>query len=88
MVYDFIHKGITHEIFMYLSQVEARTPNVRLDLQDHIENIEYRWVSMANLENYIGRTTTNLRKMYDELAVLDKIFETDELYQLKMKKKT
>ena len=87
MVYDFIHKGITHEIFMYLSQVEARTPNVRLDLQDHIENIEYRWVSMANLENYIGRTTTNLRKMYDELAVLDKIFETDELYQLKMKKK-
>ncbi len=37
MVYDFVHKGITHKIHMYLSRVEVIAPDVRLDLQDHVE---------------------------------------------------
>ena len=86
MVYDFVHRGITHKIHMYLSQIEQITPHVRLDLQDHIENIDYKWVTLEQLEYKMGKTTTNLRKAFDELAVKDKIFEDNEPFQLSMKK--
>ena len=86
-VYDFVHKGITHKIHMYLSQVNAITPDVRLDLQDHVENIDFRWVTLDNLEKYMGRTTTNLRKAFDELSVQDEILNETEVYQLQMQKK-
>ena len=86
MVYDFVHKGITHEIHLYLSEINSVTPNVRLDLQDHVENIDFRWVTMDNLELYMGRTTTNLRKAFDELAVKEQIFENNEPFQLAMKR--
>jgi len=49
MVYDFVHRGITHKIHMYLSQIEGVTPDVRLDLQDHVENIDYKWVTFDEL---------------------------------------
>jgi hypothetical protein len=71
---------------MYLSRINQVTPDVRLDLQDHIENIDFRWVTMADLEGYMGRTTTNLRKAYDELSVKDEIFEQNEPFQLSMKR--
>jgi ADP-ribose pyrophosphatase YjhB (NUDIX family) len=86
MVYDFVHRGIAHKIHMYLSQVNAITPDIRLDLQDHVENIDFRWVTLANLEGYMGRTTTNLRKAYDELITKDEILSETEVYQLKMAK--
>ena len=86
-IYDFVHRGITHKIHMYLSRVNIVTPNIRLDLQDHVENIDFRWVTMANLEGYMGRTTTNLRKAYDELLVKDDILDETEAYQLFVKKK-
>ena len=86
MVYDFVHKGISHKIHMYLSQINAITPDIRLDLQDHVENIDFRWVTLADLEGYMGKTTTNLRKAYDELIVKDEILQEKEVYQLKMAK--
>jgi len=86
MVYDFVHRGITHKIHMYLSQINAITPDIRLDLQDHVENIDFRWVTLADLEGYMGKTTTNLRKAYDELIVKDEILQEKEVYQLKMAK--
>ena len=86
MVYDFHWRGITHKIYMYLSQIDVITPHVRLDLQDHVENIDYKWVKLDGLEEYMGQATTNLRKMYDELSVKDEIFEQNEAYQLKMKR--
>ena len=86
MIYDFHWKGITHKIFMYLSQIDGSEPHVRLDLQDHVENIDYKWVSIDELEGYMGKTTTNLRKMFDELSVKDEIFEQNEPFQLKMKR--
>ena len=86
MVYDFVHRGISHKIHMYLSQINSVTPDVRLDLQEQIENIDFRWVTLDNLENYMGRTTTNLRKAYDELVVKEEIFEQNEPFQLAMKR--
>ncbi len=86
-VYDFLHRGITHKIHMYLSQVNAITPDIRLDLQDHIENIDFKWVTLVDLEGYMSRATTNLRKAYDELTVKDEILNETEVYQLKMQKK-
>lgn len=87
MAYDFTWKGITHKIHMFLTQIEQVTPHVRLDLQDHIENIDYKWVTLEQLEYKMGKTTTNLRKAYDELSVKEKIFEENEPFQLSMKKK-
>jgi ADP-ribose pyrophosphatase YjhB (NUDIX family) len=87
MVYDFNHKGITHKIHMFLSKIDEVTPHVRLDLQDHVENIDYKWVTLDNLEHKLGKSTTNLRKAYDELSVQDEILAETEVYQLKMKKK-
>tara|TARA_R100001480_G_scaffold103739_1_gene106683 strand:- start:682 stop:1092 length:411 start_codon:yes stop_codon:yes gene_type:complete len=72
---------------MYLSQVNAITPDIRLDLQDHIENIDFKWVTLVDLEGYMSRATTNLRKAYDELTVKDEILNETEVYQLKMQKK-
>ena len=86
MVYDFTWKGITHKIHLFLSQIEQTTPHVRLDLQDHIENIDYKWVSLDQLEYKMGKTTTNLRKAYDDLSVKEQIFEENEPFQLSMKK--
>jgi ADP-ribose pyrophosphatase YjhB (NUDIX family) len=87
MVYDFVHRGITHKIHMYLSQIEGVTPDVRLDLQDHVENIDYKWVTFDELEDFMVKSTTNLRKAYDNLSLEAEILEEIEVYQLKMKKK-
>jgi len=86
MTYDFTWRGITHKIHLYLSRVDQVTPDVRLDLQDHVENIDFRWVTLDSLGGYMGRTTTNLRKAYDELSVKDEIFEQSEPFQLAMKR--
>ena len=87
MVYDFLHKGLVHKIHMYLSKIDDTTPDVRLDLQDFVENIDYKWVTIEELSDYMGQTTTNLRKAYDELSIQDEIFEQNEPFQLKMKRK-
>ena len=60
---------------------------MRLDLQDHVENIDYKWVSMVELEDYMSKSTTNLRKAYDELTATGEMLAETEIYQLKMKKK-
>ena len=87
MVFDFLHRGTNHKIHMYLSRIDGNEPEVRLDLQDHIENIDYKWVDMEELEGLMGQTTTNLRKAYDNLIVNVEIMNEEEIYQLKVKKK-
>jgi ADP-ribose pyrophosphatase YjhB (NUDIX family) len=87
MVYDFLHKGITHKIHMFFSQIEESTPHIRLDLQDQIENIDYKWATLDELEGKMTKATTNLRKAFDEVSMKDKIFEENEPFQLAMKKK-
>jgi len=72
---------------MFLSQIDQVTPHVRLDLQDHIENIDYKWLTLEQLGHKMGKTTTNLRKAYDELSVKEQIFEENEPFQLSVKKK-
>jgi 8-oxo-dGTP pyrophosphatase MutT (NUDIX family) len=84
--YEFNHKGIVHQIHVYLSKIDTISPEIRLDLQEHVENIDYKWVSMDDLEGYMGKTTTNLRKAYDLLTVQDEILTETEVFQLKMKK--
>ena len=86
MVYDFVHKGITHKIHLYLSRVDNIAPDVRLDLQDHVENIDYKWVTLDELEGFLQKSTTNLRKAHDELSVMDQILSETEVYQLKIRK--
>jgi len=49
MVYDFTWKAITHKIHLYLSKIDQVTPDVRLDLQDHVENIDFKWVKQPQI---------------------------------------
>jgi len=88
MIYDFNHKGIVHQIHIYLSKITTNQPLVRLDLQNQIENIDYKWVKLEDLEDLCSsiNCTTNLRKAYDELNFVDEIFEQNEPFQLSMKK--
>ena len=85
--YDFNHRGIVHQINVFLSKIDAKSPHVMLDLQDHIENIDYKWVKLADLEPLLDRCTTNLRKAHAELSIKDEIFEQNEPFQRAMKKK-
>jgi hypothetical protein len=87
MQYSFKHKGVMHEINMFLSKIDGKEPHIMLDLQDYVENIDYKWVKLTDLGDYLANSTTNLRKAYDELSIMDEIFEQNEPYQLKMKKK-
>jgi 8-oxo-dGTP pyrophosphatase MutT (NUDIX family) len=87
--YDFKWKESLYQINIYLSKITARQPFVRLDLQDHIENIDYRWIKLENLEDLYseGECTGNLRKAYEELSYKDQIFEQSEVYQRSIRKK-
>ena len=87
MVYDFKHKGKVYRINIFLSKIDTEQPTIRLDLQDHVENIDYKWVELSDLGGNLGASTTNLRKAYDELSIKDEIFEQSEPYQRAMKKK-
>ena len=87
MAYDFNHKGLTHKIHLFLSQIDDISPHVRLDLQDHVENIDYKWLTLDEIEGKLIKSTTNLRKAYDELTVKDEMLAETEVFQLKMKKK-
>ena len=62
MVYDFNYRGKSHEINIYITQLDSEKPYVRLDIQDHIENIDYKWLSMEEIEQYLIKSTTNFRK--------------------------
>jgi len=88
-VYDFNHKGKVYQINIFVSQLETKQPYIRLDIQDYVENIDYKWMTIEELKELCLHIycTTNLRKAYDELAVKGEIFEENEPFQLKMKKK-
>ena len=86
-VYDFKHKGKMHNINMFLSKIDNVQPQIRLDIQDHIENIDYKWVKLEDLEPLLSKCTMNLRKAHAELTTMDVIFEQDEPFQRAMKKK-
>ena len=71
---------VSHKIHLYLSKIDGKQPHVRLDLQDHIENIDYKWLTIEELEQYMGKTTTNLRKAYDESQFKTKYSKKTSLF--------
>jgi 8-oxo-dGTP pyrophosphatase MutT (NUDIX family) len=87
VVYDFRYKGKLYHLNVFVSQISTKQPHVRLDLEDHVENIDYKWVSLTDLEGFLDKSTANLRKAHAELSIMDTIFEQDEPFQRAMKKK-
>ena len=87
LAYDFSHKGKMHHINLFVSQIDVKQPHIRLDLQDHVENIDYRWVSLAKLEGFLDICTVNLRKAHAELSIKDEILQEKEIIQLKWAQK-
>jgi len=85
--FDLIRKGITHRIIVFLSKLDTVKPHVRLDLQEKMENIDYKWIKLSNLEPLMTQSTINLRKIHDKLVEIEKIFEQNEPFQRKMKEK-
>lgn len=86
MVYNFNHKGKDHKINVFITKISEIKPHIRLDLQDHIENIDYKWLKLEELEPLLGKSTMNLRKSFDNLTIMDDILQEEEVIQLKYAK--
>ena len=84
--YDFTWKGRTSKIAMYLSKFNTSMPNVNLNMQDHMENSEYRWVSMDEMFKYVKNGTQVFRKAI-ELTKNHGILTEEERFQVAMKRK-
>ncbi len=59
---DFTWKGKTSEITIFVSKFGTSAPKVNLNIQDHMENSEYKWVSMDEMFKFAKNGTQVLRK--------------------------
>jgi len=58
---DFTWKGKTSKIAIYLSKFNTSMPNVNLNMQDHMENSEYKWVGMDEMFKFAKNGTQVLQ---------------------------
>ena len=70
---------------MYLSKIDRLKPDVNLELQGHIENIDFKWVPMDEMLKFAKNGTQILRKAL-ELAKNHGILTEESRYQLWQKK--
>ena len=82
---DFSFKGKDTTITTYLSKIEKLKPEVNLEIQGFMENIEYKWVSMDEMFKFVKNGTQILRKAV-ELAKKHGILTEIEHAQVKMAK--
>jgi len=83
--YDFTWKGKSSKIAMYLSKFNTSMPNVNLNMQDHMENSEYKWVSMDEMFKYAKNGTQVMRKAL-EFAKNHGIVTEESSFQLSQKR--
>ena len=83
--FEFVWKGETQNIHIYISKVNEEMPKVNLNLQKLQENVSYEWVTMEELFEFIDHSTTVLQKAVDILPQ-GELFEQNEPFQRAMKK--
>ena len=85
-VSDFTWKGKTNQITIFVSKFSIPAPKVNLNIQDYMENSEYKWVSMDEMFKYAKNGTQILRKAV-ELAKNHGILSEESTFQAQMKRK-
>tara|TARA_R110000824_G_scaffold115298_1_gene266349 strand:+ start:141 stop:1313 length:1173 start_codon:yes stop_codon:yes gene_type:complete len=83
---DFTFNGKDSKITIYLSKFSTLMPDVNLNMQDHMENNEFKWVSMDEMLKYSKNSTQVLRKAI-EFAKKHGILTEEERFQVVMKRK-
>ena len=83
---DFTWKGKTNKINIYLSKLEESEPNINLEMQDHMENSEFRWVSMDEMFKFAKNGTQILRKAIELAKKHGNLTEKQVWYKRRRKK--
>jgi len=81
----FEHKGIKSKITMYMSKFDESEPKVNLEMQDHIENSEYKWIPMDEIDEYAENGTKVMQKAI-KFAKEHGILTEESRYMLYQKK--
>lgn len=84
--YNFAWKGKDHDIYIYMSKIDEKEPEVDLTMQDFEENIDYVWATLPQLEEFLPKSTQIVKKAAEFLPK-DELFEQGEPFQRAMKKK-
>ncbi len=84
--FEFSWKGKTSKIVFYLSKFNSPMPKVNLNMQNYMENSEYKWVSMDEMFKFAKNGTQVLRKAI-EFAKNHGILTEEGRFQAAMKKK-
>ena len=83
---NFAFKGKKSKITVFMSKFGVSTPKVNLNIQDHQENSEYKWVSLEEIDEYAQNGTQVMQKAV-EFAKKHGILSEKASYQAKMKRK-
>ncbi len=83
---NFTWKGRTNKINIYLSKLEESEPNINLELQDYMENSEFRWVSMDEIFKFAKNGTQILRKAIELAKKRGILTEKQAWYKRRLKK--
>ena len=83
---DFTWKGKTNKINIYLSKLEESEPDINLELQDYMENSEFKWVSMDEMLKFAKNGTQILRKAIELAKKHGTLTEKQAWYKRRRKK--
>ena len=80
--YDFSNtfEDTTNQVHIYLTKMDSIEPDVDLDIQEFRENIDYKWVPIAKMDEYITNGTTLFVEVMEKLKKDDKKMTNEGKY--------
>ena len=80
--YDFSNtfNNITNQIHIYLSKLEESKPKVDLNVQEFQENIDYSWVPLSQMSDYLRNCTTLFKEVIEKMTQEDKKMTNEDKY--------
>ena len=76
----------TNQIHVYLSKLDESEPFVDLNVQEFQENIDYRWVSIPELKQYMSNSTSVFKDVVSKLLKDNKVLTTEDKYLMSQHK--
>jgi 8-oxo-dGTP pyrophosphatase MutT (NUDIX family) len=86
--YDFsnTYAGKTNQVHIYLTKMDEDEPKVDLNVQDFQENINYKWVSLQEIEQYLDNSTTLCAEVIQKIVKDNMIMTTEGKYLASQRK--
>ena len=79
------HKKKSH-VYVYQTKIQELEPEVNLKLQDFMENEEYRWVPMSQIQHYVNHSTKILEKAVEYVKSVGILTEKQAWYKRRRRK--